>query len=272
MKHIFKKNQVIITGLAVMIAVAGYLNYSGTKLGEEASSAVSEDTATATDETDTAYIDIESLDGDADLALEESLEVTDTAEGEILEGEDTAEGQDLSDPEQTAQADVTEGGETAQAEAAEGEDAAQADSTDTANAEPEPSETPGEAVLTSLSAGSGFAAEAKMTREQVRAKNKETLLEVINNVNISEEQKQEAIDSMTAMTQTAEKEAAAGLLLESKGFADSVVSISDEGADVVVSLTEITDAQRAQIEDIVKRKTDIAGENIVITTATQQEE
>lgn len=33
MKNIFKKNQIIITALAVMIAVAGYLNYSGSKLG-----------------------------------------------------------------------------------------------------------------------------------------------------------------------------------------------------------------------------------------------
>ena len=29
MKKLFKKNQVIIATLAVMIAVAGYLNYSG---------------------------------------------------------------------------------------------------------------------------------------------------------------------------------------------------------------------------------------------------
>ena len=36
MKHIFKKNQIIITALAVMIAVAGYLNYSGNKLGKDA--------------------------------------------------------------------------------------------------------------------------------------------------------------------------------------------------------------------------------------------
>ena len=28
MKKIFKKNQVIITALAIMIAVAGYINYS----------------------------------------------------------------------------------------------------------------------------------------------------------------------------------------------------------------------------------------------------
>lgn len=228
MKHIFKKNQVIITGLAVMIAVAGYLNYSGTRLEKEASSTVSEDTASVTEETDTAYIDIESLDEDPDLTAAE------TSDGDS----------DL------ASADTLE-------------------VTDTAEAEPDPSDTPGEAVLTSMSGGSGFAAEAKMAREQVRAKNKETLLEVINNVNISEEQKQNAIDSMTAMTEIAEKEAAAELLLESKGFTDSVVSITDDGVDVVVSMTEITDAQRAQIEDIVKRKTDVAGENIVITTATE---
>ena len=63
-----------------------------------------------------------------------------------------------------------------------------------------------------------------------------------------------------------EKEAAAELLLESKGFTDAVVSITDGSVDVVIGQSEITDAQRAQIEDIVKRKTEISGENIVITT------
>ena len=32
MKRVVKKNQMIITALAIMIAVAGYLNYSGTRL------------------------------------------------------------------------------------------------------------------------------------------------------------------------------------------------------------------------------------------------
>lgn len=56
-------------------------------------------------------------------------------------------------------------------------------------------------------------AEAKLTREQVRAKNKETLLEVINNNSISEDQKQYAVDSMNAMVDAAEREASAELLL-----------------------------------------------------------
>ena len=48
-----------------------------------------------------------------------------------------------------------------------------------------------------------------------------------------------------------------------------VVSINGDAVDVVVNAAELTDAQRAQIEDIVKRKTDIAAENIVISTVVQ---
>ena len=218
MKKRVKKNQVIITALAVMIAVAGYLNYSGMKLEKE-TAAVSEGTvedAAAVEEgvDDSSLVDVESW----DLALNE-LE-TDLGEQEAASTEVAAE---------------------------------------EAEGETQSGDTPGEAVLTSVTSGSSFAAEAKLSREQVRAKNKETLLEVINNENITEEQKQSAIDSMTAMTDQAEKEAAAELLLDSKGFVDSVVSITDGTVD------ELDDARRAQIEDIVKRKTEISGENIVIT-------
>lgn len=37
MKRVVKKNQMIITALAIMVAVAGYLNYSGTQLEEAVS-------------------------------------------------------------------------------------------------------------------------------------------------------------------------------------------------------------------------------------------
>ena len=35
MKNMIKKNQVMITALAIMIAVAGYLNFAGTKVTDE---------------------------------------------------------------------------------------------------------------------------------------------------------------------------------------------------------------------------------------------
>ena len=70
---------------------------------------------------------------------------------------------------------------------------------------------------------------------------------------------------MIAMTAIAEQEAAAETLIMAKGFEDVVVSLTATSADVVVSGVELSDANRAQIEDIIIRKTEISPENIVIT-------
>ena len=136
-------------------------------------------------------------------------------------------------------------------------------------AQPAEGEVPGEAVFSS-SNGVAMLSEAKLLKEQVRAKNKETLLEIINSDGLSDEQKQEAVNTMVQMTAIAEKEAAAEILLEAKGFSDVVVSINDGAVDVVVNALTLTDVQRAQIEDIVKRKTEIGAENIVISTVVQE--
>ena len=42
--------------------------------------------------------------------------------------------------------------------------------------------------------------------------------------------------------------------------------MTDGGADVVVNATELSDAKRAQIEDIVTRKTGTPPENVVISS------
>lgn len=218
MKKKLKKNQIIITALALMIAVAGYVSYTRSNLDSdaaEASAGISED----------------------------SYEISDDP---IIEGDiftDTGDG-----------LDVAAGTETAGTDVASGENAAETDL------------NPGEAVLTSSTVGNvDFAAEMKLTREQVRAKNKETLLGIVNSTTLTDEQKQAAVDQMIALTDTAEREAAAEMLLEAKGFTDVVVSITDNAADVVLNMGDVTDAKRAQVEDIVKRKTNISAENIIIT-------
>lgn len=212
MKKIFRKNQIIIAALAVMIAAVGYLNYSGRLFGEE-------DTAAQTS---------------GDLASQELLDIS---EEDVSASSGDIESQD------------------ADAEAAGTEEGADDGSVDG---------TPGEAVLTSGNA-SAVVAEAKVTREQVRAKNKEDLLSIIDNQNLSDEQKQDAVNQMVQMTDLAEKEAAAETLLASKGFDEAVVSLTADSADVVVNASELSDANRAQIEDIITRKTGIAAQNIVIT-------
>lgn len=226
MKKIFKKNQIIITALALMIAVAGYLSFTNENM---------EDTK---------------------VAKEANADVSDTYDYEISEEDTLLEGDIFTDNEDNS---ATETG----VEVAENVETGTEVSV----------ENPGEAVLTSAALeGVDFAAEMKLNREQVRAKNKESLLEIVNNTAIEESAKQEAVNQMIAMTNIAERETAAEMLLEAKGFSDVVVSITDDSVDVVLDMGEVTDAKRAQIEDIVKRKTNISADKIVITPISTQEE
>ena len=179
MKKVIGKNQVIITSLAILIAVAGYLNFA-----------------------------------DVDFGFRDKEASTDSSS--ILEDA----GYDLTD--ETALLD---------------ENQADGGLTDNSLTDSQETDTPGEAVFTG---STGFAAQAKISREQVRSQNKADLQDIINN--------------------------------EAKGFKNVVVNLTGETADVVIPEAELSDAQRAQIEDIVKRKTGIAPENIVITPLKESED
>lgn len=234
MKKIFKKNQIIITALALMIAVAGYLSFTNDSIKDKK---VAKEANAEAEVADNEY------------------EISD--ENELLEGDIFTDSEDNSlETAALATESVTE---TAAEPAEDGTGSDVTGST-------EVSANPGEAVLTGAGvADVDFAAEMKLSREQMRAKNKESLLDIINNTNIDEASKQQAVSEMIAMTDIAERETAAEMLLEAKGFTDVVVSITDDCADVVLNMGEVTDAKRAQIEDIVKRKTNVSAEKIVIT-------
>ena len=205
MKKIIHKNQVVITTLAVLIAIAGYVSYDRKSGGAE-----------------------------------ETKTVANMKEDALSDG--------MEDNYDDIAADISDGESVALASTESGE---------------EPTDA-GETVLTSaVAASADYAAQVK--REQVRSKNKETLQAIIDSATVDEAQKQAAIDEMVTMTDLAEKESNAEMMLEAKGFQNVVVSITDEECDVVLDMGDVTDAKRAQVEDIVKRKTGVAAENIVIT-------
>ena len=54
-------------------------------------------------------------------------------------------------------------------------------------------------------------------------------------------------------------------MIKSKGFKNVYVRIDDETVDVVVDKDNLTDAEIAQIEDIVKRKTSVSADKIRIS-------
>ena len=126
---------------------------------------------------------------------------------------------------------------------------------------------PGAAVLTNGNDLSSYMVQARLNREQTRSKNKETLLNVINNEAVSKSEKKKAVKSMVKITETNEMENTIESLLKAKGFNDVIVTVSDKQVDVVVSDKEIADNKRAQIEDVIKRKTGLEASAITITPA-----
>ena len=225
MKKIFQKNQIMITALALMLAVAGYFSFMKDDISDKNIAA----------------------EANANL-LEEEYEISDE---DMISGEDifVAEEYVNLDGTEVTSDEVTDSGTEVALNGNTGEEEI----------------NPGEVMLTSTVVTVDYASEMKLSREQVRSKNKETLMEIINNVNLDDSVKQDAINKMIEATEIAERENAAEILLEAKGFTDVVVSITDDSCDVVLNMGEVTDAKRAQVEDIVKRKTNIAGDKIVIT-------
>ncbi len=207
MKKLLRKNQIIITALVVMVAMAGYLSMTER---DEMSMMASNDSVA-----DSEVADI----SDEDIVLDEGEGVTGASVAAV-----ESSGDDLASRENA-----------------------------------------GEAVLVSNMVGNNYFEEAKLSREQTRAKNKETLTEIVNNENTSSEQKETAMNEIMNMTNISEMETATETLLASKGFDEVVVTILDDSADVVVNAEDLTEQQIVQIADIVKRKTGIGADKIVIS-------
>lgn len=184
-----KKNHIIITALAIMIAAAGYINYAGDlnniiKIKDKESSAVSSDNVTT----------------DNNLADEDT---------------------DFTDE-------------------------------------------PGTVILTSAGVKSEAVAAAKLNREQVRASSIENLKSIADDAGIAEDAKKAAVEQLAKLENNADKETAIELLLSAKGFDSSVVTVSDTNVDAVINVSELSDTDKAQIEDIIKRKTGFAADKITI--------
>ena len=229
-----KRNQIMITALAVMIAIAGYLNFAGNKISEESLVVTDE---LMTEEEMTALLDLSEEDIYSDIGdLEEEAGLVENYMDEDMEYSEIVV--DMSGNEAESSEDVIEG-------------------------------TPGEAVFTSTQAVSTLSA-ARLLKEQTRARNKEMLQEIVNNEILDSAQKEEAVENMVAMTDRNEKEMEAEILLSAKGFTETVVSIGDNSVDVVVCAETLNDAQLAQIMDIVTRKTQMKEENVIISRVGQK--
>ena len=208
MKKIFKRNQLIITALAALLAVAGYLNYTEKNVDDKAKEAAAKEKNQTTEST------------------KENSEIQDV----------------------------------------------QADSGDIESNDQDVESTPGEAIFVNATGTVDFIVEAKMSKEYARATMEESLQEIISNTELSDDEKQAAVDRMVEITEISEREVAAENLIMAKGYSDVVVTMTDGYVDVIIIADEMDTTTRAQIEDVVKRKMEVDADKITINVIDAEKE
>jgi len=271
MKNIFKKNQIIITALAIMIVIAGYLSFTGKDKPDDKDSQ-----ATANPDYEVVGVDGEYLAQNTEDITDDTNGGTATENGTVTDGETADETTDDNGQVNTTQTD--ENDETTPVDVEEDADkqelgdisdedllANAQNVKDTGELDINNESVPGEAVLASTTLDANFFISKKLEREQDRARSKADLKELIESTNISEEAKQPLIERMIELTNIAEIENNTEVMLEAKGFADAMVTMNTEGeVNVVINAPSLSDQQLAIIEEIVMKETNASIDKITI--------
>ena len=231
MKKIIKKNQLIITALAALIAVAGYLNHAEKKLADEAKLAGTSEQKTEQETTDTRK-----------------------PESGDKEGNNNKEG---NNDKEDSNSNVSDNGDKES-----NVDVSQKDDIQSNDIEVEG--TPGEAIFVNASGTVDFIVEAKLAKEYSRVSAKEALQVAIDSKTLSSEEKRAAVEKLVELTEVSEREMAAENLIMAKGYSDVAVTMTDGYVDVIIVAEKLNSSERAKIEDIVKRKLQVAADKITI--------
>lgn len=112
-----------------------------------------------------------------------------------------------------------------------------------------------------------YFAEARLNRQKKRDEAIENVMAMLEDTNLTENQKTSLSDKATELVTLSNCEASIEELVKAKGFKDCVVFVDGESASVIVPTNGLTNEQAAQIFEIVLSKTKINSEKINIVEA-----
>lgn len=112
-----------------------------------------------------------------------------------------------------------------------------------------------------------YFAEARLNRQKTRDEAMESVQAMLKSDSLTETQRSEISAKAAQITELTSQENAIEELVKAKGFRECIAFIDGESASVIVSSDELTEAQAAQIFEIVVKKSKINSENINIVEA-----
>lgn len=236
MKNILKKNQVIISAIAIMLIAAGYMNYTAnTKDALQAS----------------ALADSEQYAGLGDAKLV-SANVEENVQGTELNTETNNA---------TDTASNTASNNTKETNATKMENNNNNIENNT-NIETTSNTTSNTADNTT---SNEYFTESRLEREKMYSQMLESYQNILENSQISETQKEISQNEIKNINDKKNAIMIAENLIKNKGFEDVLIFVNGESVSVIIKGKEITPEQIAQIQNIVSRELSAEVDNIHIS-------
>lgn len=232
MKQILKKNQIIISVIAIMLIAAGYMNYtSNEKQALE--------TAVLTDSEKYAGI------GDATLV-----------------SANVADNNDLVNNDETQNTD-NENNDTSKNEDKKDEIKSNEQNTETTeNAVQNEINT---STTVTENSGNQYFAELRLERDKMYSQMLESYQKILSNSQISETQKEISENEIKKINDTRNAIMIAENLIKNKGFQDLIIFINGDSISIIVKAKELKEEQITQIQNIISRELKGEIENIHIS-------
>ena len=230
---LLKKNQIVIYAIAVLLMVAGYLNYSTNT--EKSLQASSQDINTTSELANV---------GDARLVSSNAV------------SENSTENNKQNSEESSQQNGSKEGDNKIE----ETNSSALNSASSNSNA------TNSNTAETSSNVSDDYFTKSKLERDTMYSQMLETYEKVLNSTNAVETQKQSATQEITKINDMKNSIMVSENLLQTKGFNNAVIFVNGDSVSVIIGKKELKQEEVAQIQNIISREMKAKIENIHIST------
>ena len=227
MKKVFKKNQIVIFVIGLMLITAGYLNFTNTEQSLETG----------------ALADAEELASLGDARLVSSSNIVET---NSVSDETGAEAETNILNENVIEDEVQEDNVLTEANVVSN------------------TVSDGDLQETSVMNTDQYFSTSKLERETMYSQRVENYQEILNNSNVSEAQKKLAQEEITAIGEEQNAIMIAENLIKTKVIEDLVILVNEDSVNVIIKGEELEKNQIAQVQNIVMRELDAKIENIHI--------
>ena len=250
MKKILKKNQVVISVIAIMLIAAGYMNYT-------TNVKATLDTAAFADSE--KYGDL----GDATLVSSSNVNETTADETNGNQGKDETKESTQQNENGENSSDDSKNNSTQNSEKNTNDGQKENNSESGENNSENTVQTSGNTSNNTV--GNQYFTESKLERDKMYSQMLESYQTILQNTTIPDSQKEISQNEIKKINEIKNAIMITENLIKNKGFEDVIIFVNGESVNVIIKATDLEQEQVAQIQNIVAREMKTEIENIHIS-------